>query len=83
MLSTTTRDRDRKRGNEPYMNNEIFQQARSAYVSKQYEVALEKFTECLQDTSVSKAPGELGLLYHQIGNCLVKLNDPNEAIHAY
>ena len=65
------------------MNNEIFQQARSAYVSKQYEVALEKFTECLQDTSVSKAPGELGLLYHQIGNCLVKLNDPNEAIHAY
>ena len=65
------------------MNNEIFQQARSAYVSKQYEVALEKFTECLQDTSVSKAPGELGLLYHPIGNCLVKLNDPNEAIHAY
>ena len=43
------------------MNNETFQQARSAYVSKQYEVALEKFTECLQDTSVSKAPGELGL----------------------
>lgn len=65
------------------MNNEIFQQARSAYVTKQYDVALEKFTECLQDTSVSKAPGELGLLYHQIGNCLVKLNDPNEAIHAY
>ena len=65
------------------MNNEIFQQARSAYVTKQYDVALTKFTECLQDTSVSKAPGELGLLYHQIGNCLVKLNDPNEAIHAY
>lgn len=65
------------------MNNEIFQQARSAYVTKRFDVALEKFTECLQDTSVSKAPGELGLLYHQIGNCLVKLNDPNEAIHAY
>lgn len=65
------------------MNNEIFQQARSAYVAKRFDVALEKFTECLQDTSVSKAPGEIGLLYHQIGNCLVKLNDPNEAIHAY
>ena len=78
-----TRYRDHKRGNEPYMNNEIFQQARSAYVTKRFDVALEKFTECLQDTSVSKAPGELGLLYHQIGNCLVKLNDPNEAIHAY
>lgn len=65
------------------MNNEIFQQARSAYVVKDYETALAQFTECLQDDSVAKAPGELGLLYHQIGNCLVKLNDPNEAIHAY
>lgn len=65
------------------MNNEIFQQARSAYVTKRYDVALAKFTDCLQDTSVAKAPGELGLLYHQIGNCLVKLDDPNEAIHAY
>ena len=65
------------------MNNETFQQARSAYVSKQFDVALAKFTECLEDISVEKAPGEVGLLYHQIGNCLVKLKDPNEAIHAY
>lgn len=65
------------------MNNEIFQQARSAYVAKDFGTALERFTECLQDTTVDKAPGETGLLYHQIGNCLVKLNDPNEAIHAY
>lgn len=65
------------------MNNEIFQQARSAYVAKDFGAALERFTECLQDTTVDKAPGETGLLYHQIGNCLVKLNDPNEAIHAY
>ncbi len=65
------------------MNNEIFQQARNAYLAKSYDVALAQFTKCLQDTSVSKAPGEIGLLYHQIGNCLVKLNDPNEAIHAY
>lgn len=65
------------------MNNEIFQQARSAYVAKDFGTALQRFTDCLQDTSVEKAPGETGLLYHQIGNCLVKLNDPNEAIHAY
>ena len=65
------------------MNNETFQQARSAYVAKEFDVALAKFTECLEDTSVEKAPGEVGLLYHQIGNCLVKLKDPNEAIHAY
>ena len=65
------------------MNNELFQRARSAYVVKDYENALQQFTDCLQDTSEPMAPGELGLLYHQIGNCLVKLNDPEEAIHAY
>ena len=55
------------------MNNDLFQQARSAYVSKDYETALAQFTNCLQDTSAALAPGELGMLYHQIGNCLVKL----------
>ncbi len=65
------------------MNNELFQQAHSSYLSKQYEDALVQFTECLQDKDYEFAPGELGLLYHQIGNCLVKLHDPNEAIHAY
>ena len=65
------------------MNNDLFQQARSAYVEKDYETALADFTECLKDSSVALAPGEIGLLYHQIGNCLVKLHDPNEAIHAY
>lgn len=65
------------------MNNDLFQQARSAYVDKDYETALADFTDCLQDASAALAPGEVGLLYHQIGNCLVKLHDPNEAIHAY
>lgn len=65
------------------MNNEIFQQARLAYGNKEYEVALGAFTECLQDVRNPLAPGEMGLIYHQIGNCLVKLNDYHEAIHAY
>ncbi|WP_139653370.1 tetratricopeptide repeat protein [Raoultibacter phocaeensis] len=65
------------------MNNEIFQHARSAYASKNYEAALAAYTQCLQDVSHPLAPGEMGLLYHQIGNCLVKLDDYNEAIHAY
>ena len=65
------------------MNNELFQQARFSYSNQDYEAALADFTDCLQDVSNPLAPGELGLLYHQIGNCLVKLNDPNEAIHAY
>lgn len=65
------------------MNNEIFQQARLAYENKNYEVALGAFTECLQDVRSPLTPGETGLIYHQIGNCLVKLNDYHEAIHAY
>ena len=65
------------------MNNEIFQQARLAYNDKNYHEALAGFTECLKEGGASLAPGETGLLYHQIGNCLVKVNDYNEAIYAY
>lgn len=65
------------------MNNETFQQARMAYEAKDYETALAAYTDCLQDYRSPLAPGEMGLLYHQIGNCLVKLNDYGEAIHAY
>ena len=60
------------------MNNDLFQQARSAYVEKDYETALADFTECLKDSSVALAPGEIGLLYHQIGNCLVNFTIPTK-----
>lgn len=65
------------------MNNETFQQAKLAYDNQDYEGALALFTDCLQDVNYPLAPGEMGLIYHQIGNSLVKLNDYNEAIHAY
>ena len=65
------------------MNNDIFQLARQAYQDKDYERALSSFTECLEQDPDSLQPGEVGMLYHQIGNCLVKLKDYNEAIHAY
>lgn len=65
------------------MNNDLFQQARAAYARKDFQGALAAYTQCLQDAGSSLAPGETGLLYHQIGNCLVKLKNPTEAIHAY
>ncbi len=65
------------------MNNGLFQQAKTAFRSRDYETALNEFTQCLQDTHVDLEPGEMGLLYHQIGNCLMKLHDFEEAIHAY
>lgn len=65
------------------MNNELFQQARAAYANKDFPSALAAYTQCLQDAASPLAPGEMGQLYHQIGNCLVKLKNPSEAIQAY
>lgn len=65
------------------MNNELFDRANERYRLRDFRGALMTFTECLQDTNYPLAPGEMGLLYHQIGNCLVKLKNPREAIQAY
>lgn len=65
------------------MNNDLFQQARLAYAQKDYEGALASYTQCLQEAGDSLEPGETGRLYHQIGNCLVKLKNHTEAIQAY
>ncbi len=65
------------------MNNEVFNKARVAYATKDFESALALYTQCLQDRRNPLAPGEMGLLYHQIGNCLVKLKNSAEAIQAY
>lgn len=65
------------------MNNVLFQQAQSSYSRGDYPSALEGYTQCLQSEGAVLAPGEIGQLYHKIGNCLVKLHDYEEAIHAY
>lgn len=65
------------------MNNELFNQAKDAYRARNYELALALYTQCLQDARNPLGPGETGQLYHQIGNCLVKLNNPTEAIQSY
>ncbi len=65
------------------MNNNLFDQATIRYNNKDYRGALRAYTACLQDTSVPFSLGEVGLIYHRIGNCLVKLKNPTEAIQAY
>ena len=65
------------------MNNDLFNQARELYQARNYQEALDAYTQCLQDARCPLQSGETGLLYHQIGNCLVKLKNPNEAILAY
>ena len=65
------------------MNNELFQQAKASAVALDYNKALELYGKCLQDNENPPQVGELGLIYHQIGNCLMKLQSYYEAIEAY
>lgn len=65
------------------MNTNLFEQAQTLYSGSDYRGALRVYTSCLQDTSVPFSRGEVGLIYHRIGNCLVKLKNPSEAIQAY
>ncbi len=65
------------------MNNQLFQQARSQAAMKDFTSALATYQLCLQDEAAPLAPGELGLLNHQIGNCLIKLGRTEEAISSY
>lgn len=65
------------------MNNTLFDQATVRYKNKDYRGALRTYSACLQDNSVPFTLGEVGLIYHRIGNCLVKLQNYNEAIQAY
>ena len=65
------------------MNNELFQQAKIAANSRDYNRALELYNLCLQDEANPVEAGESGLIYHQIGNCLTKLKSYYEAIQAY
>ncbi len=66
------------------MNNVLNQQAEAAYKRGDFADALQLYTKCLEDDDGQNlAPGETGLLYHRIGNCLMRLRDFDEAIHAY
>ncbi len=65
------------------MDNEYIAQAREAYKARDFQTALALFNQCLTDPSIQKGPGELGYIYHQIGNCFLQLKDFGEAIHAY
>ncbi len=65
------------------MNNELFQQAKTAAMALDYNRALDLYGACLNDQANPPQVGEVGLIYHQIGNCLMKLKSYYEAIEAY
>ena len=65
------------------MNNEIFQQAKQAFAARDYAEALRLYSFVLDNEGAPLEPGEVGLVHHQMGNCLMKLKKYEEAIEAY
>ena len=65
------------------MNETTFSRAAGLYNAGDYRGALRKYTECLKDEANPLRPGEFGAVYHHIGNCLMKMKNPEEAIRAY
>lgn len=65
------------------MNKSTFQVAQQSYEKQDFASALESFQRVLSDTEFPLQTGDFGLIYHQIGNCYVKLQNYPEAINAY
>ena len=65
------------------MNDTTFSKANGLYEAGDYATALRRYNDCLTDTLNKLQPGEIGKVYHQIGNCLMKMNKPADAVRAY
>jgi tetratricopeptide (TPR) repeat protein len=60
-----------------------YEQATVAYNSGDYPAALRGFYHCLKEDSATFGPGDAGLVYHRLGNCLLKMRNLNEAQATY
>lgn len=65
------------------IDNQHIASARSAYQARDFQTALSLFTQCIADPTIAKDPGDIGYLYHQLGNCYLQMQQFNEAINAY
>ena len=65
------------------MNKATFEQAQVAYENKDFASALDLYNQVIADQNFPLQAGEYGLVFHQIGNCFVKLQNYSDAIAAY
>lgn len=65
------------------LNAKTLENAKSAYASKDYEEALRGYYDCLKQSGGQFEEGEAGLLYHMLGNCLMKMHNYQDATEAY
>ena len=65
------------------MKSTHYDQATVAYNAQDYPQALRGYYQCLKEDWNSFAPGDAGLVYHRIGNCLIKMKNFKEAAESY
>ncbi|MDR3053454.1 MAG: tetratricopeptide repeat protein, partial [Coriobacteriales bacterium] len=65
------------------MNSNYYIQAKTAYDAGDYAQALRGFYSCLKEDYASFEPGDAGLVYYRLGNCLMKIRSFNEAAATY
>ena len=65
------------------IDNQYIASARAAYQARDFQNALALFGQCISDPTIPKGPGDVGYLYHQLGNCYLQLQQFDEAINAY
>jgi len=65
------------------LKSTYYDQATIAYNAQDYPQALKGYYQCLKEDWNSFEPGDAGLLYHRIGNCLIKMRQYKEAATSY
>jgi tetratricopeptide (TPR) repeat protein len=60
-----------------------YDQATVAYGLDDYPQALKGYYQCLKEDWGTFRPGDAGLVYHRIGNCLIKMRNFKEAAVSY
>jgi Tfp pilus assembly protein PilF len=60
-----------------------YDHATAAYNTEDYPRALKGYYQCLKEDWGSFQPGDAGLIYHRIGNCLIKMRNFKEAAVSY
>jgi tetratricopeptide (TPR) repeat protein len=65
------------------LKSTYYDQATAAYSAQDYPQALKGYYQCLKEDWGSFQPGDAGLVYHRIGNCLIKMRNFKEAAVSY
>ncbi len=65
------------------LDTQTLENAKSAYAQKNYEEALRGYYDCIKQSSGQFDAGEAGLVYHMLGNCLIKMHNYKDASDAY